>query len=168
MSARKRSHRGCRDYEREWNGFCIDKNLEDNWLLRLNELKCLRPISICEGHSDQKAGSSRTFPHIKLRLLDPLLPGIAGHWDQLKRILPDELKRLFHDGNTYLELELKCRFRRIQERFPYRENLTVRIHGRQARTSQEMEAATYEWFEKTVSRVEELDNVIAVQIGATD
>lgn len=160
MPARKRPHRECRDYEGEWNGLCIDKNLEDDWLVRLNSLKCLRPISVCEGHFDQKVGSARTFPHIKLRIQDPFLSGIASYWDQLRPIISDGLHRLFNSEGTYLELELKFRFRWGRGRFPYRETLTVRVHNRHARASEEMDTVTYEWFEQSVGRIEELDGII--------
>jgi hypothetical protein len=167
MPARKRPHRACRDYEREWNGRCVDKHLEDEWLVRLNDLRCLRPISVCEGHADQKPGSARTLPHIKLRLQEQLLAGIASQWDSLRPILADELHRLFQTADTYAELELKCRFRWGKGRFPYRETLTFRIHARQARTSKAMDASTYQWFEQTVSCIEELDKAIGGQLCPT-
>jgi hypothetical protein len=147
---------------------CVDKNLKDDWLVRLNSLKCLQLISMCEGHSDQKTGSTKTFPHIKLRLQEQFLSSIASHWDQLRPVLSHELHRLFHPTDEYLELELKFRFRWGRARFPYRENLTVRIHNRQSRTSEEMDARAYEWFEQTVNRIEKLDSVIANQLCSTD
>jgi len=168
MAARKRPHRERRDYEREWNGLWVDKNLKDDWLIRLNSLKCLRPISICEGHFGHKVGSSRTFPHVKLRMQEQFLAGIAGRWDQLKPVISNELPRLFNSSDTYVELELMFRFRWGRGRFPYRENLTLRIHARQARTSEAMDVPTHQWFEQTVSLVEDLDETIGSQLCPTD
>lgn len=168
MPIPSRSHRECRSYEREWNGFCVDKNLKDNWLVRLNSLKCLRPISICEGHFDKKVGSARRYPHIKLRLQDQFLPDIAGHWSQLKPVIADTLPELFHLADTYVELELMFKLRWGRGRFPYRENLTVRIHARQARMTEDMDAATHEWLERTVNHIEELDQAIEAQLCTAD
>jgi len=160
MPTPKRPLRECRDYERQWNDFCVDKNLKDDWLVRLNSLKCLQLISICEGHLVQKARSSRTFPHIKLRAQELLLSGIAGRWDHLRPVISNELHNRFQDGDTYLELELMFRFRWSRGRFPYRENFTVRIHSQRARTSREMDTLTDTWFEQTIHRIEELDNLL--------
>jgi hypothetical protein len=160
MPPRRKPHRECRDYEKEWNGRCVDKHLEDEWLVRLNDLLCLRPISVCEGHADQKPGSSRTFPHIKLRLQEQFLASLVSQWGSLRPVLADELHRLFHLADTYAELELKCRLRWGRGRFPYRETLTLRIHARQARTSEAMDAPTYQWFEQTLSYIEEFDKAM--------
>jgi len=168
MPARKKPRRACRDYEREWNGLCVDKNLENDWLMRLNSLQCLRPISICEGHLNQKPGSAQTFPHVKLRLKEQFLPGVASHWEQLRSVLSNELHQLLHTADTSLELELKFRFRWGGSRFPYRENLTVRIHCRQARRTEKMDDLTYAWFEQTLDRIEVLDSLIGHQLCPTD
>lgn len=168
MPARKKSRRACRDYEREWNGLCVDKNLENDWLVRLNNLQCFRPISICEGHAWRKVGSTRTYPHVKLRLQEQFLSGIAGQWDRLKPVISDELPRLFQPADTYVEVDLRFRLRWGGSRFPYREHLSVRIHGRQAKASKKMDATTYAWFEQTVRRIEKLDSTVAAQICCAD
>ena len=167
MPARKRPHRECRDYEREWNGRYVDKYLEDEWLVRLNDLRCLRPISVCEGHAGQKPGSYRAFSHLKLRLQEQWLADLVSQWGSLRPLLLDELRRLFHPADTYTELELKCRFRWGKGRFPYRETLTLRIHARQVRTSEAMDAPTTQWFEQTLSYIEELDKTMEGQLCHT-
>ena len=168
MPARKKPRRACRDYEREWNGLCVDKNLENDWLMRLNSLQCFRPISICEGHAARKIGATRTYPHVKLRLQDQFLSGIAGHWDRLKPVISDELHTLFCSADTYVEIDLRFRLRWGGSRFPCREHLSVRIHSRQAKASKEMDAMTYKWFEQTVRRIEKLDGTVAAQICSAD
>ena len=50
--------RRCRDHEKRWRDFCVDKNLEEDWLERLNSLKAFTLIGICEGHHNQRAGSA--------------------------------------------------------------------------------------------------------------
>jgi len=144
----------------------VDKNLEDDWLERLDNLQSLRVISICEGHyyPDQSARSSRRFPHIKLRLKEQFLPDISSQWRQLQPVISNELHRLFYCVDTYLDVELKFRYKWRGVRFAYQEDLTLRINGRCARDSEEMDAATREWFERTVGRVEQLDGAIGAQI----
>jgi hypothetical protein len=160
MLPRRTARRECRDHEREWRGFCIDQNLEDDWLERLNALEAFGLISICEGHCDGRSEPPRTPPHIKLRLADELLPGIAGHWDVHKMAILDAISRLFQTGDTYVNLELKFKLRSGTGRLNYQENLIVRIHGREARRSEEMDTKTHNWFSQSVSRIEELDGLV--------
>jgi hypothetical protein len=160
MLPRKTSRRKCRDHEREWSGFCVDKNLEDDWLERVNVLKTFNLISICEGHCDRRTEPSRTSPHIKLRLKEHLLTDIACHWDEHKRIIVSEVSRLFQTGDTYVGLELKFKLRSATGRLVYEESLIVAIYGRQAEASPGMAPETYDWFRQSVSRVEELDGLV--------
>ena len=158
---RKTSRRRCRDHEREWNGFCVDKSLEDDWLVRLNGLETLGLISICEGHCNRRTEPAQTPPHIKLRLKELLLPGIAGRWDEHKMALVSDVSRLFQTGDTYVNLELKFKLRSATGRLNYEESLALGVHGRQGRLSEEMDAKTRGWFECSVDRIEELDGLIA-------
>jgi hypothetical protein len=160
MPLRKPSRRQCRDHEREWNGYCVDKNLEDDWLIRLNDLAAFGLISICEGHSGRPAEPARTASHIKLRLKEHLLPGIARCWDEHKMSILSEVNSLFQSGDTYVGLELKFKLRSRTGRLNYEESLMVGIHGRQGRTSEEMDAETRDWFQQSIERVEALDRLI--------
>jgi hypothetical protein len=146
----------------------VDKNLEDDWLVRLNGLDSLKLISICEGHCRRQTEPLRTPPHIKLRLKESFLPGIACRWDEHKMAVLNEINKLFQAGNTYVNLELKFKLRQSLGRLTYQEDLTLRIHSRQARTSEEMDAETSDWFRQSVSRVEELDRFVVYLWGLTE
>lgn len=161
MLIRKSPRRKCRDHEREWNGFCVDKSLEDDWLARLNDLTAFNLISICEGHYNRPAEPSKTRPHVKLKLKDRLLPGVAAHWSEHKVALVHKVNELFQAGDTYVNLELKFKLRTATSRLNYEESLVVRIHSREARTSEEMDTQTGDWFQRNVSRVEALDDFVA-------
>ncbi len=161
MLPRKTPRRKCRDYEREWNGFCVDRSLEDDWLERLNGLEAFSLISICEGHRDRSSEPSRTPPHVKLRLRENLLPRIASRWDEHKMAIVSEVNRLFQTGDTYVNLELKFKLRSGTGRLNYQEDLLVRVHSRHARMSEEIDAETRAWFQRSVSRIEELDGQMA-------
>jgi hypothetical protein len=160
MLPRKTPRRKCAKYEREWNGFCVDRNVEDNWLLRLNSLKSFNLISICEGHCNRRAEPTKRIPHIKLRLKDYLIPGVAAHWDQHKMAILGEVNGLFQNGDTYVNMELKFKLRLGTGRLTYQEDLVVRIHSRRPRTSDDMDAATRCWFQENTSYIEELDGYI--------
>lgn len=168
MLPRRTSRRTCKDHEREWNGFCVDRNLEDEWLTRLNDLGAFGLISICEGHCGRRSGSSKSPPHIKLRLKETLLPRVAQRWDESKMAIVSEVNRLFQTGDTYVNLELKFKLRSGTSRLVYREELVVRIHRRHARTSEDMDPETRGWFQRSVDRVEELDRLIARLWSPTD
>jgi hypothetical protein len=168
MLPRRTARRECRAHEREWRGFCVDQNLEDDWLERLNGLGAFILISICEGHCDGGSEPSGTPPHIKLRLMDDFLPGIAGHWDEHKMAILNAISRLFQTGDTYVNLELKFKLRSGTGRLNYQENLIVRIHGRRARDSEAMDTRTFDWFSQSVNRIEELDHLIMLLWGQTN
>ena len=161
MLPRKTSRRKCRDHEREWNGFCVDKNLQDDWLARLNNLRTLDLISVCEGHLIRHSEPSRTAPHIKFRLKEHLLPGVAKCWDQHKMVIVSEVSGLFQTGDTYVNVELKFKLRSGTGRLIYQEDLIVRVHSQQVRSSEEIDAGTCSLFQQSVSRIEELDRLIA-------
>jgi hypothetical protein len=75
---------------------------------------------------------------------------------------------LFQTGDTYVNLELKFKLRLGTGRLDYQENLIVRIHGRQAKTSQEIKVDIDEWFERTVERIQDLDHHVALLWQDTD
>ena len=162
MLPKRTSRRKCRDHEREWRGFCVDKNLQDDWLERLNDLQAFNLISICEGHCNRQSEPSRTPPHVKLRLKERLLPGVASCWDENKMEVLSKVNELFQTGDTYVNLELKFKLRLGTGRLDYQENLIVRIHGRQARTSEEIDADTDGWFERIVDRIQDIDHHVAL------
>ena len=162
MLPKRTSRRKCRGHEREWQGFCVDRNLKDDWLEHLNDLQAFSLISICEGHCNRQAEPSRTPPHIKLRLKEHLLPSIAGCWDKHKMEVLSKVNELFQTGDTYVNLELKFKLRLGTGRLDYQENLMVRVHGRQIKLSEEMDAEIYDWFERIVDRIKDLDHHVAL------
>lgn len=156
--------RACKPYERRWHDRCVDRNLEDEWLARLNHLTVFNLINICEGHVEGKIGASRRAPHIRLNLKEDFLREAAGQWEELRLILGTELERLFSQGESYVDLELKHRFRWKRGRIFYLESLSVRVRALRQRETEILEPETRAWFEHTIKRLERLDTVIAVQL----
>jgi hypothetical protein len=159
MLSRRTARRKCREHEREWNGLCVDKNLEDDWLVRLNNLETFSLISICEGHCSRQTDHSRTSPHIKLRLKEQFLPGIARRWDENKMAVVSQVNKRFDTGDTFVNLELKFKLRSGAGRMTYQEDLILQIHSRRARIGEEMDIDTRDWFERCVSEIESLDSL---------
>ena len=77
-------------------------------------------------------------------------------------VIVSKVNELFQTSGTYINLELKFKLRLGTGRLDYQENLLVRIHRRQVRTSEEMDTETHNWFEQTVNQIEDLDQYIAL------
>ncbi len=161
MSTRRARPKKCKDYERLWRDRCVDRNLEDDWLERLNNLNALKLIGICEGHHRQRLSSAGRYPHINLRLNEHLLPDVARNWDHLRADILNEVHNLFQAGDTLFNLELKYKLRSGRGRLTYHEDLTLRIRCDQVRGSAEMDPETYDWFGRSVERIEILDRIVA-------
>lgn len=149
----------CRDYERMWRDFCVDRNLEDEWLEQLNSLKTLNLVGICEGHP-RPPGTPGRFPQMNLRLKESFLPGIAAHWAELRSAMLNEASRLFQLGDTDVRIELKFWLRAGRGRLIYQEDLTVRLRSYRAREAVDMDAEAHGWFERAVDRIEKIDQTV--------
>jgi len=156
----KTTRRKCQEYEKRWREFCVDKNLEDDWLERLNRLKTFALIGICEGHSGRQSGSSARYPYISLRLKESLLPSIPKHWEELRTAMLSEVSRLFQAADTDINIELKFRLRAGRGKLIYREDLMFRMRSYQVRTSDELDVQARNWFEQSVERIELLDKIV--------
>lgn len=152
--------RACRDHERLWRERCVDKNLKDDWLERLNRLAAFSLINICEGHHDQQVGSSGRYPHISVRLKERLLPGIARHWEELRGATLSEMNRLFQTGDTDINMELKFRLRAGRGKLIYQEGLALRVRSFEKRKTSELDSQTANWFERVIQRIEGLDGMV--------
>ena len=150
----------CKEYERPWRDFCVDKNLQDDWLERLNSLTTLNLVGICEGHPDRAPGSSGRLPHIHLRLKESVLPGLADHWRDLRSAMLNEASRLFLLGDTDVRIELKFWLRAGRGKLIYQEDLTMRLRPYQPRNSVEMDVETHGWFERAIDRIAQIDQTV--------
>lgn len=156
MSARKKPRRACKEYERQWTSFCVDENLEDEWLVRLNALKSFRLISICEGHSNLRA----IFPHINLRLERELHSGIARHWDKVRTAVGNLVVGALQATDTYVDCELKFRIKSGSAGTSYREDLTIKMRSLRPRVSPEMDSDTRRWFQQCIAQIEKVDRFV--------
>ena len=160
MLARRARRSECEAHQRRWGDFCVDSNLEDSWLVRLNALECFSLMGICEGHADRSRGGPGRYPHVNLRLKERMLPGIAKNWEALRIAVLDEVNKLFGAGDTYISLELRFKLRAGMAKLVYQEELTVRMRGSRPRAALEMDEATRGWFEDSIERIAKLDGVV--------
>jgi hypothetical protein len=93
-------------------------------------------------------------------LKERLLPGVARRWDEHKMAVLDAVNKLFQTGDTYVNLELKFKLRSATGRFNYQEELILRVHGREARSTDTLDPPTRDWFQRTVERIEGLDRLV--------
>lgn len=151
----------CQDHERRWRDRCIDKNLQDVWLERLNALKNFNMVSICEGHHRLYKNPSSKYPHINLRLKELYLPGFSKDWADLRPAILNEVHNLFRVGDTYFNLELKHKLRAGIGRLVYQEELTIKMRRYQPRVSEEIKPDDAVWFEHCVDCIERLDEIVS-------
>jgi hypothetical protein len=155
----------CKDFERPWRDFCVDKYLQDGWLERLNALETLNLVGICEGHAGRPPGTPGRFPQINLRLKESVLPGIADHWRDLRSAMLNEASKLFLLGDTDVRIELKFWLRAGRGKLIYQEDLTMRLRSYQPRESAEMDLETHSWFERAVDRIARIDQTVLTWHG---
>jgi hypothetical protein len=157
MGNRPRRQRSCRDDQRTWNERCVDKNLQDDWLIRLNGLDCFDLISICEGHLGLGQRSQRRTASINLRMKNIYFEKIAYQWEKYKTNVRDNIQNTLDVDNTNYELELKFSYRNFRNRLSNNENLSIRINCTFQRNSKKIDDVTFTWFDKIVSQIEKLD-----------
>lgn len=159
---RTRGRRKFREYERRWNGRWVDKNLENEWLIRLNQLNTLKLTSICEGHFNSPRNSVRNFPHIILRVKEPWLSPFVYRWHELKAEIFQKIETIFDHSlaNIFLELEVRFSYRITPRRSSDEENVVIRITRITPRVSTEMDKETFAWFEEIIKKIENFDQFI--------
>jgi hypothetical protein len=155
------TQKDCRENEKHWRDHCVDVNLAEVWLERLNHLLAFNLMSICEGHHTQVRGSVGRFPHIYLKLKESYLPGFVKEWDNLRSAFMDEVHKNFQLGDTYFNLEMKTKLRAGRGRLVYQEELTLKMRAFQPRFSETMIPETQAWFENCITRLETLDKIVA-------
>jgi len=160
MNRSSKRRRECRPHERRWRDRCVDRNLVDEWLERLNKLENFRLVGICEGHFVNNPQSTRVFPRIHLALKGPVLPGLVDHWSSLKSVVVGEVERIFGSGDANYDLELRFNARRGPRGLAYRQILLFRVRCPKGRVSAQMDVQTQDWFSQTVARIEQLDRFI--------
>ncbi len=152
----RRRVRPCRDHERRWRDHCVDINLEDAWLERLNQLRCFHLISICEGHP------GRSRPHVNLKLKQEHHPLIANVFDETRTAVGSIIEADSEHYAMSVEIDRRWRVRTPLRRTPPRDDLVLRA----SRCSQPAawNEATQSWFDRCVQGVEFVDWFVSAEL----
>ncbi len=153
----------CPEHQRLWRNQFVDKNLKDEWLEQLNNLKTLNLISICEGHP----GSPRNDrPRMNLRIKDELLGYIADEWQKLKPVFKEAIDRCFPYEDTNPSVELRRRIQPREKDALPDDDIIIYINSQILRDTDEPVELTNNWFERTIAAVAIFDESI-VQMTQT-
>lgn len=159
MNNRPRHIRNCRSHERLWNNRCVDRHLRDEWLSRLNELKGLVLINICEGLSELRGELIYGRPHVYFRMRPDLFDSVARAFYE-KDIKISMLQNIFSSPYTIVEFELRSIFRKMSVNFTFREAIIFKLTFNRQRDSENIDEETVNWFEAVIPQIEAFDKFI--------
>jgi len=142
-----------REHERPWRGRFVDRNLHDDWLMRLNSLAAFDLFSICEGHVGDRRRPDGA-PHVNLRLHGEYMAILVLRWSSFHDQLDQAAVECFNRDSTHWEFELRMgtRLSRLGPR--RRKDFVVRLRSTTARTTGEPEPSLAAWFGEIVPAVE--------------
>lgn len=151
----------CRPHERRWRNYCVDKNLKDDWLERLNGLTVFDLISICEGHGSEAETELGRLPHINLRLKSPIAEGLDDIWSNIRKYVGQSIDRCFTDRFTVANFEFRSGFIKEGGAIDPQDiailKLTSYVHILDFNASYYGEA----WFDENVAATETFDRAIS-------
>jgi len=145
------------DYQRKWRVYRVDKNLKDDWLVRLNNLKLFYVTSVCEGHFT----CDDNYPTIVLFAKRDFI-------DSLKELFADkELLFSIFDGNFASDTEFTFSYTLGVSTNPNSiisatscTPIKFSLHSKDPRESLLLDDKTSEWFEASVISIERIDEAL--------
>ena len=153
----------CKSYERPWRDWAVDRNLDDQWLERLNNLETLNLVSICEGHIDARPTSARRSPRIALMLKKAYMRPLTEQWYDLKEDLAASIGKIWPDEETIIEFEIQHRLI-INDPVEEIESIIIRIISERKRDTMLLPEWTNHWFLQALLRIETFDQLMKTMI----
>ena len=153
----------CKSYERPWLDWAVDRNLDDQWLERLNNLETLNLVSICEGHIDARPTSARRSPRIALMLKKAYMRPLTEQWYDLKEDLATSIENIWPDEETIIEFEIQHRLI-INDPVEEIESIIIRIISERKRDTMLLPEWTNHWFLQALLRIETFDQLMKTMI----
>ena len=147
----------CKSYERPWRDWAVDRNLDNQWLERLNNLETLDLVSICEGHLDVKSTSVKRRPFIILSPKNDYLRPITERWYDLKEDLADEIERIWPGKETIIEFEIQHSLVKDEDDLADIGDIILRITSVRKRDMMILSVWIQKWFRKNISKIEAFD-----------
>lgn len=162
-----RNLRDCKSFERRWRDRCVDANLEDNWLERLNDnLQSFKLISICEGHETRlhneqtlgnRVSNTRQVTHINLRLNVTFIDALSDNWDSYKTRYQQAIESNFSFVNTDCSFKLKFELGfRNSEPFQ-KKDIVFSLRMKQNPRNADNRLSKNQWFSETINAIEIFD-----------
>ena len=160
MRAYRNGGVNCKDYERLWEGHCVDKELKDEWLVALNELTHFRLNSICVGH-EKRRGIAETNPAICIEMrMDHRFPkrfnsqsGVQPYLDKVHNHLIELFPSDVFDTNYQINFEITSNSKIvILDRF------LIRVNSVKSFRNPLEEGKREEWFDSAVNKIKEIDS----------
>jgi len=162
MNTNQRIVPDCKSYERPWRDWAVDRNLDDQWLERLNNLETLNLVSICEGHIDARPTSARRSPRIALMLKKAHMRPLTEQWYELKESLAREIERVWSNKETIIEFEIQHRLVKDEEALADIEGIIMRIASVRKRDMMIISVWIQKWFRKNISKIETFDQFMKI------
>ncbi len=156
----RRLRRPCREHEREWQGRCVDRNLEDQWLERLNSLKAFDLVSICEGHVDRR-NRINSAPHVNFRLKSEFFNSLITEWREWHDLLDRTAAECFDAASTHFEFELILGTRSTRNGLQRRQVFFVKLRSRTPRSTIDAEESLFDWYENVIPAVTRFDEFMS-------
>ena len=135
----------------------MDRNLDDQWLERLNNLETFNLINICEGHIDVNPTSVKRNPRIILRPKEAYIRPLTAHWYDLKKALAAEIERIWPDDETIIEFEIQHRLVKKDDYPADIEDIIIRITSERRRDIVILPEWLVLWFRLSLIRIRVFD-----------
>lgn len=150
----------CRPFERRWRNYCVDRNLKDDWLERLNGLKIFDLISICEGHEDEADIVARRLPHFNLRVRENMIGMLDRRWGSDRERIGQALDAAFENRFVSAKFEIRSGF--IKERRTIDPQDIALLKIGPAVDVLDFDRIYYgaEWFEENIAAAEAFDQFL--------
>jgi len=153
--------REARSGRKFWREHEVDINLDEEWLEKLNSLKCFSLCSICEGHyHSEKPGYLINFPHVRVKFNPRKGFNISELFkrkgQKLKRILKECFNEKYIIGEFYYGFEVSIS--------SYSDDFFLSCRSQFPRTSEKPDKKLNEFYEKSVSGIIKLDKLFEVMI----
>ena len=147
----------CEMHERPWRDWAVDRNLDDRWLERLNNLESFSLVSICEGHLEVEPKSVKRRPCIILRPKEAYIMPLTVRWYELKDAIALEIESIWPDKETIIEFEIQHRLVKSGDPLEDIEDIIIRITSDRKRDVVILPEWIDHWFRQALSRIETFD-----------
>lgn len=154
----------CKPHERPWRNWAVDRNLDDRWLERLNDLETFSLTSICEGHIDDNSSAVRRHPRIILRPKETYMKALTDHWYDQKDALTGAIQQIWPENNTIIECEIQHCIVQEGDKLTDAQDTFFRITSAHKRYTIEFSECVYRWFRRTIPRIRTFDQFMKTLI----